>query len=57
MLQVLKMHKQGLHVLAILVFLDTSCARKEPQKSIRTVKTNGDDEVDVIIENTSVTDR
>ena len=44
-------------MLSVLIFLDLSGARKEPQKTIRTVQTNGNDEVDVVIENTSVTDR
>ena len=51
------MHNSKYFLIAILFFLDKSLARREPHKTVRTYRTNGEDEVDIIIEDTAVTDQ
>ena len=44
-------------VIIISLLLSPSAGRKEPQKTTRTVTETGDDTIEVIVENTQVTDR
>ena len=57
LLNMVRMKHSEFCVFFILLLIHTFWARKEPRKTIRTVTVNGDEEVEIIVENTSETDR